>query len=54
MRAVGQVLAGKRETSLGEVIYGEVAYQQGYLRTLVHKPYGVARFPPFLFTKLRL
>lgn len=48
-RVVGQVLARQRESSLGEVIYGEVAYQQGYLRTIVHKPYGTARFPAVFY-----
>jgi alpha-beta hydrolase superfamily lysophospholipase len=48
-RVVGQVMAGRRESSPGEVIYGEVAYGQGYLRTIVHKPFGVARFPAVFY-----
>jgi hypothetical protein len=48
-RVVGQVLAGRRESSLGEVVYGEVGYGQGFLRTIVHKPYGAARFPAVFY-----
>ena len=48
-RVVGQVLANRQESSLGEVVYGEVAYQQGYLRTIVHKPRGAARFPAVFY-----
>lgn len=48
-RVVGQVMAGRRESSLGEVIYGEVAYNQGHLRTIVHKPFGAARFPAVFY-----
>lgn len=48
-RVVGQVLAGRRESSSGEVVYGEVGYGQGFLRTIVHKPYGAARFPTVFY-----
>lgn len=48
-RVVGQVMAARRESSLGEVIYGEVAFQQGHLRTIVHKPFGAARFPAVFY-----
>jgi alpha-beta hydrolase superfamily lysophospholipase len=48
-RVVGQVLAGRRELSMGEVVYGEVGYGQGFLRTIVHKPYGAARFPAVFY-----
>lgn len=48
-RVVGKVMARRRESSLGEVMYGEVAYQQGYLRTIVHKPLGAARFPAIFY-----
>lgn len=48
-RVVGQVLPGRRESSAGEVVYGEVGYGQGFLRTIVHKPYGAARFPAVFY-----
>lgn len=48
-RVVGQVVAGRKESSKGEVRYGEVAYNRGYLRTLIHKPYGAARFPAIFY-----
>ncbi|MFN8345140.1 MAG: alpha/beta hydrolase [Spirosomataceae bacterium] len=48
-RVVGKTLAGRRESSLGEVIYGEVAYGTGFLRTIVHKPFGAARFPAVFY-----
>lgn len=48
-RVVGQVLAKRRESSLGEVVYGEVGYGQGFLRTIVHKPFGAARFPTVFY-----
>ncbi|WP_081469311.1 PDZ domain-containing protein [Runella slithyformis] len=39
-RAVGSVMAGPKESTQGEVIYGEVPYQRGFLRSIVHKPTG--------------
>lgn len=48
-RVVGQTLARRMESSLGEVVYGEVGYGQGFLRTIVHKPFGAARFPTVFY-----
>jgi uncharacterized protein len=48
-RVVGQVLQGRWESSFGEVAYGEVGYGRGFLRTIVHKPYGAARFPTVFY-----
>lgn len=41
-RVVGRVLPTPREstTSASEVLYDEVAYQRGYLRSIVHRPRG--------------
>ncbi|WP_428659199.1 alpha/beta fold hydrolase [Runella sp.] len=48
-RAVGFVVAGPKESTKGEVIYGEVPYQRGYLRSIVHKPAGKTRFPAVFY-----
>ncbi|MFN4147152.1 MAG: serine aminopeptidase domain-containing protein [Runella sp.] len=48
-RVVGYVLPKPKESSVGEVIYGEVPYQRGYLRSIVHKPFGAQRFPAILY-----
>jgi uncharacterized protein len=40
-RVVGKVLPAPRESSVeGQVLYDEVAYQRGYLRSIVHRPRG--------------
>lgn len=48
-RAVGYVVAGPKESTYGEVMYGEVPYQRGYLRSIVHKPVGANRFPAVFY-----
>lgn len=48
-RVVGNVVAGPKETTKGEVIYGEVPYQRGYLRSIVHKPTRATRFPAVFY-----
>ncbi|NBB19340.1 alpha/beta fold hydrolase [Runella sp. CRIBMP] len=48
-RAVGNVVAAPKEFSKGEVIYGEVPYQRGYLRSIVHKPLGSSRLPAIFY-----
>lgn len=48
-RVVGSVVAGPKESTKGEVIYGEVPYQRGYLRSIVHKPVGANRFPAVFY-----
>lgn len=48
-RVVGHVVAGPKEFTHGEVVYGEVPYQRGYLRSIVHKPAGAGRFPAVFY-----
>ena len=50
-RVVGSVVGRTREASVGEVIYGEVAYRGGFLRSIVHRPTGVTRAPAVFFVQ---
>ena len=52
-RAVGYVAAAPKESTQGEVIYGEVPYQRGYLRSILHKPTGEAKFPTVFYLQDR-
>jgi len=46
----GKVLARPFEkATVGEVIYGEMAYQDGYIRTIVNKPEGGGQFPAVFY-----
>ncbi len=49
-RAVGKVTARPRETaSVGEMVYDEVPYGRGYLRSIVQKPRGEGKFPSVFY-----
>ena len=49
-RVVGNVTTRPREHSVyGDVIYDEVAYGRGYLRSIMHKPTGSGRFPAVFY-----
>jgi len=48
-RVVGIVKPAPRESSVGEVIYDEVPYQRGYLRTIVHKPHHPEKAPAVFY-----
>jgi uncharacterized protein len=46
----GKVLARPFENAMnGEVIYGEMPYMQGYIRTIVNKPEGNGPFPAVFY-----
>ncbi len=48
--ASGYVVARHLETSaVGEVIYDEIQYNNSYIRSIVHKPYGNKRYPAIFF-----
>jgi uncharacterized protein len=49
-RAVGKVTARPRETaSVGEMVYDEVQYGRGYLRSIIQKPRGEGKFPAVFY-----
>lgn len=49
-RVVGNVTARPREQSqFGMVIYDEVPYNRGYLRSIIHKPAGEGNFPAIFY-----
>ncbi len=48
-RAVGVVKPATRESSVGEVSYGEVPYQRGFLRTIVHRPANAKNVPAVFY-----
>lgn len=49
----GQIEIGRmnEESPTGEVAYEELEYEKGYLRTIVHKPKGTAKFPAIFYVQ---
>lgn len=49
-RAVGKVTAYPKEIAkIGEIVYDEVQYGRGYLRSIIQKPRGEGKFPAVFY-----